>query len=1186
MKKLLLLAWMMVLSIVATAQTIIVIDKDGNRAPYDPDKITSIEFQATPPGFTIYMDGQAISYTFDVVKSMQGNPNFVFVDPQTVSVDADGVELAVQVKANVDFEVASSPSWITFDTEAKDGQRYVKVAMNPSVDERTGTVTLTSKDGTLTTTLKIEQAGKEDSRYIDIDWEKNKLDSYDAETGVAVITFAEEVPVMGEYDVVMVPDELGTLMIRIIDEVTSVAGKTATLKTTQGDMGNLFRDQKLTFELGDDGTASARGVSGSKPVFRPEKVEILEDGKYVEVYNARGNRAPATQELTLDYEGSDIMLESWGNLTFKIQKAKLAMKFKGTLEFSFERQPWYKVWKGHTTKASVLLEGDSEGETVLDISCRTPNEMSGNAILSPDDVMRLKTGVVQRRYTFNVEGVPVQVVLNGDVGCTHAYTCLGLGDAVGGYKYSKHFKYGLTCVDDNLDGDFIYEEKPTVNLIYPETNIGSAEYKTSQCYGRASVLPVFKINFYGQYCRTDICPAEWTYVHPRSWQPYPDEAPDAIARRVRVDRWANTYIAMKNIPGWLLDHSEGDNFSSDDEKTEILMYNPEDFTLETPGCDLMQDDEQDIEITAFHYDHSTNEKLTSIGALVAFEIEGSASGDKKLMLKYTDENGKAKVTFKKGEPAVERVSIKLFRTPIKDKDIEKYVEKKWTSKLLKYNIQCLNPSQEVEKGTEAVPVHFLLQKTEGTDLSAWAHKRVEFVATNGTVSPRFNTTDAEGLVTAYFTPTNDAPEGEVIAIVTEEGVKKDYEGRATAKITIKGGSTISDESLKKADRLDDNTYVVNNKKTGETETRNYDPNWSEWSKSKDGVYVMLEDADENGGTQGMVNAFLPLTIIDVVTVLTGETFENTPGIKLFFEKYQNGQVWAEFMKFSGQEANGNIKPDGNSKILLRKRLNPAPARGTNRASGDDEEYTGEYELLFYLVFQNQTYNYETDQMELGDEYEVYGKGTMKMHVPSVTSMQLSSESQYLKVGESTKVKVDQYYEEGAQWDWNDVQIAGQSANYSDAYDGVNEGYFTWDPATQTITSVKSNDNKDVYVVFSLKSKPSVKSALTIATGEGWKYTSFKVGPEEQTVGSGYCSYYVEDWAPRGSEEEKFDDAAIEIDPASDPNGNFRYVHYNGRYDARLYVYRSEPVPGVYNLRFRLKSNHDVGCTMKITIKPE
>ena len=1188
MKKLFLLAWLMMLSIVATAQTIIVVDKDGNRVPFDPTKVTSVDFQKTPPGFVINMNGKTVNYSYDVVKSLQGNPNHVFVDPETVSVNGEGEDLAVQVKASVEFDVTTSDPWITFDADAKDGQRYVKVKMNPSVEARTGTVTLTSKDGTLTSKLQVVQAGKEDSRYIAVDWEKDKLESYDPETGETKITFAEEVPVMGEYDIVMVPDELGTLMIRIIEEVTEVAGKTATLKTTQGDMGNLFRDQKLTFELGGDGTATARGTS-SKPVFRPEKVEILEDGKYVEVYNAnsRARRAPSTQELTLDYEGSDIMLESWGNLTFKIQKAKLAMKFKGTLEFSFERRPWYKVWKGHTTKASVLLEGDSEGETVLDISCRTPNEMSGNAILSPDDVMRLKTGVVQRRYTFNVEGVPVQVVLNGDVGCTHAYTCLGLGDAVGGYKYSKHFKYGLTCVDDNLDGEFIYEEKPTLSLIYPEANIGSAEYKTSQCYGRASVLPVFKINFYGKYCRTDICPAEWTYVHPRSWLPYPDEAPDDIARRVRVDRWANTYIAMKNIPGWLLDHSEGDNFSSDDEKTEILMYNPEDFTLETPSRDLMQDDEQDIEITAFHYDHSTNEKLTSIGALVAFEIEGSASGDKKLLLKYTDENGKAKVTFKKGEPSVERVDIKLFRTPIKDKDIEKYVEKKWTSKLLKYKVECLNPSQEVEKGAEAVPVHFLLQKTEGNVLSAWAHKRVEFVATNGTVTPTINYTDENGLITAYFTPTNSAPEGEVLAIVTEEGVKKDWEGRATGKITIKGGSTISDESLKKADELKDNTYVVNNKKTGQTETLNYSPKYSEWSKGKDGVTVMLEDADENGGTQGMVNAFLPLTLIEQVIVLTGATFENTPGIKLFFEKYQNGQVWAEFMKFTGEEASGNIKPDGNSKILLRKRLNPAPARNVTRGDGDDEEYTGEYELLFYLVFQNQTWNSETHQMELGDEYEVYGKGTMKMHIPTITSMQLSSEAQYLKVGESTKVKVDGYYEEGAQWDWNDVQISGQSADYSAAYDGVNDGYFTWDPATQTLTSVKPNDNKPVYVIFSLKSRPSCQSAMTIATGEGWKYTSFKVGPEEQEVSPGYyCSYYVEDWAPRAGEDERFDDSAIEIDPASDPDGNFRYVHYYGQYSARLYVYRSDAAPGEYNIRFRLKSNHDIGCTMKITIKPE
>ena len=48
MKKLFLFTWMMMLSIVAMAQTIMVIDKDGNRIPYDPEKVSSVDFQVTP----------------------------------------------------------------------------------------------------------------------------------------------------------------------------------------------------------------------------------------------------------------------------------------------------------------------------------------------------------------------------------------------------------------------------------------------------------------------------------------------------------------------------------------------------------------------------------------------------------------------------------------------------------------------------------------------------------------------------------------------------------------------------------------------------------------------------------------------------------------------------------------------------------------------------------------------------------------------------------------------------------------------------------------------------------------------------------------------------------------------------------------------------------------------------------
>ena len=221
-------------------------------------------------------------------------------------------------------------------------------------------------------------------------------------------------------------------------------------------------------------------------------------------------------------------------------------------------------------------------------------------------------------------------------------------------------------------------------------------------------------------------------------------------------------------------------------------------------------------------------------------------------------------------------------------------------------------------------------------------------------------------------------------------------------------------------------------------------------------------------------------------------------------------------------------------------------------------------------------------MEEGDDYEVYGRGTMKMHIPHITSFNLKTDGNYVKVGNSTKVQVTQYYEKNATWDWSDVDLVAQYVDYDDRE--KNLGFFSWDATTQTLTAVKSNDNQQVSLTFALKSNPNVKSNINVSVGEGWKYTSFTVGPEEQEVGSGYCSYYVEDWTPKVSEDEKFDDAAIEIDPASDPEGNFSYVHYNGRYSARLYVYRTDAAPGEYNLRFRLKSDHSIGSTMKITIK--
>lgn len=78
-------------------------------------------------------------------------------------------------------------------------------------------------------------------------------------------------------------------------------------------------------------------------------------------------------------------------------------------------------------------------------------------------------------------------------------------------------------------------------------------------------------------------------------------------------------------------------------------------------------------------------------------------------------------------------------------------------------------------------------------------------------------------------------------------------------------------------------------------------------------------------------------------------------------------------------------------------------------------------------------------------------------------------------------------------------------------------------------------------------------------------------------------YLCRSYTKTEPEDEKFDNTAIEIDPESDPDDNFRYYDWNNKYSARLDVYRTTVAPGEYTLRFRLKSDHSIGSTMKITI---
>lgn len=141
----------------------------------------------------------------------------------------------------------------------------------------------------------------------------------------------------------------------------------------------------------------------------------------------------------------------------------------------------------------------------------------------------------------------------------------------------------------------------------------------------------------------------------------------------------------------------------------------------------------------------------------------------------------------------------------------------------KYSLECLTPEVEIKKG-ETAEIRFRELKNENGEWVPAQSGVINFTAENGTSKPEWTSVNEEGIALATFIPAADATEGTLTAFFSvnvNDVVKLNW--AATAHITIidggggggegpGGGGDIKDEGLKKADKLDDNTYVVDEKK--------------------------------------------------------------------------------------------------------------------------------------------------------------------------------------------------------------------------------------------------------------------------------------------------------------------------------------------------------------------------------------
>ena len=1163
------------MSMMVTAQTLVVVDKNGKKVAYDVSKIDSVTFQNATPGFTLHEQeatsaegqttatGKTTQYNFDDVQNVSGDSEYIFADLDTIYVESEGQDFEFKVRSSVDYNYSVSDGWLEFGSkDAETGVYKFSATLNPSTNQRKGYVALVSSDEQRSDTVWVVQARKLDSRYIAIDWEKATLNSFNEETGQASITFTSDVPLMGDYDVVLLPKD-GDFMIRVIDDVQQEDGsKTVSLATRQGVMGNLFKGTK--FNLATQKTANTRGFTDDVRTYLPTKVEVFTGDEYVEIYNeenARKGRTRAPQEFENEFisweynKDGEVLWDGGTKGTLSWDKLNFNIGLKGLFSFDFGDVEWEKVRMGDLQHLKIALEGGFDMEMVMKYLVSSSVEWKQEWTLKED--------VFKAKYTFMVGTVPVYISVGADLMAEVSLGASGEASITGGIKASNTVTYGVEW-DAEEGVSKIAECNKSLELVGPDLDINA------HAEARATAYPKIKIGIYKVLCPT-ISP-----------QPYlKAEADGRLVDNSKVawNAGVNTGIDLGlglclDLFFWKKDLGEFDPINVFDQP---LVSLPDEIELQNEKKEQMLITEQkEVKYHVTNKNYLTGTSYNAPGVLVHFEAEG---GEISSEYDYTDAQGNVSVKYTPtaGEKGgVVKAEVVLGAEPEKEEDAMKADD---------YSIEAIDyrltgGSYTIPEGETSVDVTFQLDRYSSTN-ATWAGasgRTVAFTATNGTVSPSSGVTDANGKVTVTFTAGADFKEGSVTASVSGSDPSA---WSKTSTATIKGENSgggdddITDDDLKKAKSKGENVYVIEDK-DGKTEDFSYSQEWSDWSVNEDGnVSFQLENADENGSTLGGFWGTIPLSLVGSNTAITQEFLQQNSGFYVNFGHYistETSNGFDAYVMSKGGEVGGNIKTDGSSKFLLRE------VKSQQGGTRGDPDFAGKYEFIYYLVFTSQTYNQETQQMETGDDYIVYGNGIINKHVPTISRFELSADKDWVKVGGSTKVTLESYQEKEATWDWSDVELVGQSASYSGA-DNEDLGFFTWDASTQTLTSAKSNDNKDVYLKFALKSKPGVKDYISVKTGEGWNYTTITPSVSEFTyTGYGYMSFSI-DFTPKASDTEKFDYNALEIDPETNPNGYFSIPMSYAAQGWPLYV--NNAPKGEYNVRLRIKSNHDVNCTVKI-----
>ena len=409
-------------------------------------------------------------------------------NPQTGELYAV-TENVADIKASVTTESAYTASAIIVPQTMKSGSRFIKITFEDKDYHYTLPEEQVFESGQVyhfTIELNISDNSNAKTDYVDLKFDMPGVStSYNGSTGSLTIAYLSGgMPTVKEGKAVVLPEEYG-FDIRVIESF-SISGNTLTMKTSKGNMGNLFRN--TSFTLTTDADVSSR--SANTNVYTPVAYGYIDkNGTYHELYNESRAVYPIENfkwEAKIDFNGEKIYEGQEGTLSW--DKCELSAGLKGTFTFDFGEKTINEVRSvGDLKRIDYKLTGNVDMDMLLHYKYESEYKESGDEII--------KYNVIPMgHFTFKVPigsvRVPIHLQIYTHLGKMYACQIEGKVDATAGVKAGNEVSVGLEWTQEG-GAKPIKEVNPYFEF-YPLTVEAQASIES-----KVSYYPQWEIGIYG-----------------------------------------------------------------------------------------------------------------------------------------------------------------------------------------------------------------------------------------------------------------------------------------------------------------------------------------------------------------------------------------------------------------------------------------------------------------------------------------------------------------------------------------------------------------------------------------------------------------------------------------------------------------------------------------------------------------